>query len=169
VDSDLVTSANGKLLRRQEGELNKYRYNYWAAPVGISQATSLVDNNATTNNPNNTGFTLDMLKDSTGSPITFNTSPYNSDGEISSYWLYSFQNGISYWDYIFEGKPNNGTILLSANDVGGPGSDPTAAGGYTRTEYLVGNPYASAIDAHQFINDNSGVIGGEIYLWEHCQ
>jgi len=193
VQSDLVTSADGKILRRQEGQLNKYRYNYWSAPVGIPQATSLIDNNAATNNANNTTFALDMLKDDSGNLVPFTNSPYNNDGQLSTYWLYSYQNGVSYndWaqlttstalisglgytqkgggtlsDYIFEGKPNNGTILLSANDVGGPGSDGTAAGGFTRTEYLVGNPYPCAIDAHKFIDDNNTVTTGTIYLWEH--
>jgi len=49
IQSDLVTSATGKILRRQEGQMNKYRYNYWSAPVGITEATSLADNNQMVN------------------------------------------------------------------------------------------------------------------------
>ncbi|WP_439151018.1 hypothetical protein [Winogradskyella sp.] len=60
-DSDLVTSANGKLLRRQEGNSSVYWYNYWASPVGSTGATTLTDNNTTTNNGNNTPFTVSML------------------------------------------------------------------------------------------------------------
>ncbi len=67
VNSDLVTSANGKILRRQEGEANPYRYNYWASPVGATGATSLTDNNdPLTNNANNTPFNLGMIRDDSG-------------------------------------------------------------------------------------------------------
>ena len=188
--SDLVTSADGKILRRQEGTSSPYWYNYWASPVGATAATSLTDNNAATNNTNNTPFNLGMLKDETGSGCIF-TSSYTANGNVSTYWLYTFINGRTYWDwsqiststplspgvgytqkgtgigdseqqYIFEGKPNNGTILLDVQDVGGPGS----VANYTKTEYLLGNPYPSAIDVHKFIDDNVGVIDGYLQLWQ---
>ncbi|MCA0154562.1 hypothetical protein LBV24_15150, partial [Winogradskyella sp. 2Y89] len=65
------------------------------------------------------------------------------------------------------GKPNNGDINL------------TITGG---NDYLVGNPYASAIDADQFIRDNGPeleytdpgstpesdpLLSGTLYFWEH--
>jgi hypothetical protein len=55
-------------------------------------------------------------------------------------------------NYIFRGKPNNGHIDLNIN----PGNN-----------YLVGNPYASTIDAVEFINDNLGTTTGTLYFWEH--
>ncbi|MBJ6367131.1 HYR domain-containing protein [Snuella sedimenti] len=59
-------------------------------------------------------------------------------------------------NYVFIGKPNNGTI-----------STPITAG----NESLVGNPYASAIDSKEFLIDNgpSGTnsISGALYFWEH--
>jgi len=55
-------------------------------------------------------------------------------------------------NYVFEGKPNNGTISLTINS----GND-----------YLVGNPYPSALDANKFITDNADVITGVLYFWEH--
>ncbi|WP_416945605.1 LamG-like jellyroll fold domain-containing protein [Xanthomarina gelatinilytica] len=186
--SDLVTSANGKLLRRQEGLSSVYRYNYWASPVGQQVATTLRDENANSNNPNNSAFRLNMLNELSGSDVEF-TNAYNENGKISNYWLFTYENGTNYYDwlpfnqtdqvgvgkgytqkgggslyqYLFEGKPNNGTVLLAASDVGGPGS----VGGVSRTDYLVGNPYPSALDAYQFIDDNnSGVITGPLYFWE---
>ncbi|MBT8303610.1 MAG: LamG domain-containing protein, partial [Bacteroidia bacterium] len=195
--SDLVTSATGKILRRQEGNADKFWYNYWSAPVGSLNATSLSDNNGPTNNTNNTPFNLDMLKDGLGTDLQFTTA-YDELGKISNRWLYCFQNGITYYDwiainegsslspgigytqkgtgigaaeqqYIFEGKPNNGTILIPATDV----SDAFEAAnggesveGVTFTSTLIGNPYPSALDARQFITDNAGVIQGTILLWE---
>ncbi|WP_298500433.1 LamG-like jellyroll fold domain-containing protein [uncultured Algibacter sp.] len=188
--SDLVTSLEGKILRRQEGTTSPYWYNYWSSPIGVQAATSLIDNNAVTNNTNNTDFSLNMLKDDTGSDIMF-TSGYTASGNISTYWIYSYINGLTYWDwahvststalkpgvgytqkgtgvsgteqqYIFEGKPNNGTILIDVEDVGGTGS----VANQSKTEYLLGNPYPSALDIHKFIDDNEGVIKGSLQLWQ---
>ncbi|WJJ97245.1 LamG-like jellyroll fold domain-containing protein [Algibacter luteus] len=190
VNSDLVTSATGKILRRQEGTSSPFRYNYWGSPVGALGATSLTDNNAVTNNTNNSSFSLNMLKDERENNMLF-TSNYTANGNISTYWLYTFKNGKTYWDwkflnpndpltpgvgytqkgtglgdseqqYIFEGKPNNGTILIDVADVGGPGS----VANHSKTEYLLANPYPSAIDVHQFIDDNVGVIDGYLQLWQ---
>ena len=61
-------------------------------------------------------------------------------------------------NYTVQGKPNNGQITLPIN----AGND-----------YLIGNPYASAIDAQKFIQDNAPTIEGTgnttgtIYFWEH--
>ena len=191
VNSDLVTSADGKILRRQEGESNPYRYNYWSSPVGATGATSLIDNNdPLTNNANNTPFNLGMIRDNSGLTCSF-ISGYTGSGSISTYWLYTFINGLTYWDwaqlststalkpgvgytqkgtgvvdpeqqYIFQGKPNNGTILINVTDIGGPGSEPSVSA----TKYLLGNPYPSALDVHKFIDDNVGVINGTLQLWQ---
>jgi hypothetical protein len=186
----LVTSATGKILRRQEGTSNAFRYNYWSSPVGTMGATSLTDNNTSTNNANNTAFKLNMLKNEVGTNFQF-TSAYNAVNKISTYWLYTYKNGLTYWDwaflpptaelgvgvgytqkgtgnagteqqYIFEGKPNNGTILVNVTDVGGPGSVTSVS----KTEFLFGNPYPSALDIHKFIDDNAGMIDGSLQLWQ---
>tara|TARA_R110002050_G_scaffold94765_1_gene197082 strand:+ start:66523 stop:70323 length:3801 start_codon:yes stop_codon:yes gene_type:complete len=183
--SDLVTSATGKIKRRQEGTASAYWYNYWASPVGAIGLTPLSDNNAATNNLSNSDYRLELLKDDSEMNCEF-TSAYTANGNISTYWLYTFINGRTYWDwaqiatssnikpgvgytqkgtgvpdlqqqYIFEGKPNNGTILVNVTDVGGPGS----VADTSKTEYLLGNPYPSALDIHKFIDDNEGIIGDE--------
>ncbi len=188
-NSDLVTSAEGKLLRCQEGASSVYWYNYWASPVGSLGATSLTDNNTTTNNTNNSVFNLGMLKKDVDTNFQF-TGALNEVGKISVYWLYTYKNGVTYNDwgsmdantvlepgvgytqkgtgvgteqqYLFEGKPNNGTIVIPVTDTGGSGSVPAVS----KTDYLLGNPYASAIDLHEFIDDNAGVIDGAIQLWQ---
>lgn len=188
--SDLVTSSQGKILRRQEGNSSVYWYNYWASPVGILGVTTLTDNNTNSNNTNNSIFRLNLLKKGDGSDITF-TNAYNQIGSLSTRWLYTFKNGVTNLDYtainqstnlesgigytqkgtgttdpeqqyLFEGKPNNGTIAISVTDTGGNGSVPSVS----RTSYLLGNPYPSAIDIHDFIDDNIGVIDGSIQLWQ---
>lgn len=120
------------------------------------------------------------------------TSSYSGSGSISTFWLYTFTNALTYWDwrklslstppiqpgvgytqkgtgtpedkqeYTFEGKPNNGTILIDVIDKGGEGSVATVS----KTEYLLGNPYPSAIDIHKFIDDNVGLIDGTLQIWQ---
>lgn len=188
--SDLVTSAAGKILRRQEGNSSVYWYNYWASPVGAQQATSLINNNLNTSNTNNSTYKLNMLKKGDGSQVQF-TNSYNETGRVSTRWLYTYKNGVTYYDYealnqnsqiepgigytqkgtgttdsnqqfIFEGKPNNGTVAINVTDTGGYGSVPAVS----KTDYLIGNPYPSAIDIHAFIDANEGVIDGTIHLWQ---
>ncbi|WP_431156864.1 LamG-like jellyroll fold domain-containing protein [Winogradskyella poriferorum] len=187
--SDLVTSSDGKIKRRQEGTSSHYWYNYWGSPIGSLGASSLSDNNTTSNNTNNSTYNLGMLKKSDGSSFEF-TNALHEAGKISRYWLYTYINGINYnsWSsinqnsalqpgtgytqkgtgvgseqqYLFEGKPNNGTILVDVVDTGGNGS----VSGVSKTDYLLGNPYASALDIHQFIDDNAGIIEGTIQLWQ---
>ncbi len=192
VESDLVTSASGKLLRRQKGSSNVYWYTYMSSPVGATGVSLLTDNNTAFNNTNNTAFKFNTLKEGNGSAVQFTTA-YNEVGKLSTRWMYTFQNGITYYDwahfsattdldpgvgyihkgtgnagleqeYTFEGKPNNGTILIAADDVDGDSGNESQPD-VTQTTTLIGNPYPSAIDAHKFIDDNVGVIDGTLYFW----
>ena len=176
--STLDPSSSGTLERDQQGTADKYTYNYWSSPVGVP-------NNSTNNNP----YKLpDVIKN-----IGFLTSGYDGTASplrIADYWIWKFSNktsgDYSQWqhvrstgtmligegftmkgpgtgtipalqNYVFEGKPNNGDINLTISS----GND-----------YLVGNPYPSALDADQFINDNYNVDGtgsttGPLYFWQH--
>jgi len=180
--SILDVTSSGTLERDQQGTADLYTYNYWSSPVGISNTTS---------NNNNYAMT-DVLSDGTlpSSPatITFITSSYDGTSGspigIADYWIWKFANQLdddySAWqhvrstgtinagegytmkgpgtgpissdqNYVYNGKPNNGDISLTINN----GND-----------YLVGNPYPSAIDADEFINDNASITG-TLYFWEH--
>ena len=180
--SDLDVTSSGSLERDQQGTADTYTYNYWSSPVSLINNTS-----------NNTNYTIpDLIRDGTNpsSPATINflTSGYNGANTnpvgIADYWIWKFANlsdgDYSLWqhvrstgnmlsgegftlkgpgtgsiatpqNYVFIGKPNNANITLNIT----AGND-----------YLVGNPYPSAIDAHEFLNDNP-TTGGTLYFWEH--
>jgi hypothetical protein len=177
LNSDLDPTSSGRIERDQQGSNNIYNYNYWSSPVGAINATT--NNNAytvsgvmkdgTTTTPQNITWTAGL----NGSP----TSPIT----LSSYWIFRFQNlsnSYANWqsvgsagslnpgqgytlkgsgaaadqNFTFVGKPNNGAVTGAI-----------AAGNLN----LSGNPYASAIDASQFINDNSSSITGTLYFWQH--
>lgn len=184
-ESDLDPTSSGSIERDQQGKSNKYSYNYWSSPVGPI--------NASTNNNNYTVGSI--FKDGTdpANPININwIGGYNGAPgtpiSLARYWIYKFQNvsnAYANWsqiletgslapsqgftlkgsgaltatqNYTFIGKPFNGTITnpIAANNVN-----------------LSGNPYASAIDANQFIDDNIASLNGvstttgTIYYWEH--
>ncbi|MFV8270932.1 LamG-like jellyroll fold domain-containing protein [Flavobacterium sp. GT2N3] len=188
--SDLDVTSSGSLERDQQGQANKYNYNYWSSPVGAISTTT-----------NNTNFTVaEVLKDGTdpANPGLIKWIP-GYDGSttpfsLAGYWIYKFDNlGNNYanWTQIgetgslsaskgftlkgsasptttpatqnltFIGKPNNGTIT---NTIGAD------------QLLLIGNPYPSALDSYQFISDNinpiktattNPAIDGALYFWEH--
>jgi hypothetical protein len=187
VGSDLDPTSSGTLEKDQQGTADNHTYNYWSSPVG--------ETNATTNN--NSYAVSDIMFDGIN-PINFSASGYDgADGAtitIADYWIWKFanqpdddysawqhmrQNGtlfagegftmkgpgsgtiVDQQNYVFLGKPNNGDINLTLN----AGND-----------YLVGNPYPSAINANTFITDNgpnitgagaNPLISGTLYFWEH--
>ncbi|HLV38470.1 T9SS type A sorting domain-containing protein, partial [Xanthomarina sp.] len=163
-------SGLGKLKIRQQGTTNLYNYNYWSAPVntdGSWQIKFLEQNNGPI------GFTPAHNADPTTNPIkissrwlnTYNASETLSDGitgwiRINSSTLippgigYSMKgsgSSISEEEYVFSGEANSGDY-----------SYPVTAG----NDFLIGNPYPSALSAEKFINENKNVIDGTLYFYE---
>jgi hypothetical protein len=179
-DSDLDISSSGSIERDQQGQSNKYNYNYWSSPVSPINTIA-----------NNTNYTVkSVLKDGTNaaSPATitwvdgYDGSP-TAPISLARFWINKFDdysNLYANWiqigetgslrvgqgftlkgsgaagttqNYTFVGKPNNG--LIATNTV-----SPDQL-------LLTGNPYPSALDATAFITDNSDSIDGTLYFWEH--
>ncbi|TBX70431.1 T9SS type A sorting domain-containing protein [Flavobacterium silvisoli] len=178
-NSDLDPASSGSLERDQEGQSNRFNYNYWSSPVSSINSSTI-----------NHGFTIaGVMKDGTNPNNIQNInwtsgidSAPTSPITLSSYWIFKFQNqnnSAANWiqvgqngtllpgqgftlkgsntdaihqNYTFIGKPNNGTITsyVGPNNLN-----------------LCGNPYPSAIDANDFINDNINTITGTLYFWEH--
>ena len=72
----------------------------------------------------------------------------------------------------FTGVPNNGTIFKTVQRGTYTGGSYSGTNGITITNgednwNLIGNPYPSAINALQFLSDNSSVIEGNVRLWTH--
>ncbi|MDO6758919.1 LamG-like jellyroll fold domain-containing protein [Tamlana sp. 2_MG-2023] len=179
--SFITPFSSGKLKRIQYGASSVYEYNYWSSPVGNGANTVL-----------NAQYTVgDIINN-----VAFSSSGYNGKPTpvtVADYWIWTYPNkpanNINLWEharsngtikagegftmkgtgassstqpYQFEGLPFNGDISLTI-DKG--------------NEYLVGNPYASALDTHAFIDDNlnlsnggnntQNIINGAIYIWDH--
>ncbi|WP_346882053.1 T9SS type A sorting domain-containing protein [uncultured Algibacter sp.] len=165
---NLITSNSGTgfLIKRQQGVGNLFNYNYWSAPVnngGFWQIANLEDVNGVVN------FTPALDANPATAPITLSSEwlyTYNDISNTYALWQQinnttNLSPGIGYTmkgsgaaglqEYIFRGTPNDGNYSYSVN----AGDD-----------FLVGNPYPSALSANQFINDNLLVIDGSLRFWE---
>ncbi|HLV15392.1 MAG TPA: T9SS type A sorting domain-containing protein, partial [Xanthomarina sp.] len=156
---------------------NPFNYNYWSSPVNRGGA-----------------WQIGNLEQKEGSVI-FNaahTPPVSTTNPvtISSRWLYTYDaselynNGITEWvrinkdtpikpgigytmkgskrgdtynsnlteEYVFSGRANSGEYIHAA---------------VNNNDFLIGNPYPSALNAEQFIIDNLDVIDGTLHFYEH--
>ncbi|NRD19824.1 T9SS sorting signal type C domain-containing protein [Winogradskyella eckloniae] len=194
-DSILDATSIGKIERDQQGTADTYTYNYWSSPV--SKQNSNVPSFRVTD------VMMDGSQSEHPTAINFSSSGYNgaatSPIKIADYWIWKYTNqntnNYSSWqhirrtgqifpgegytmkgpgtgsistpqNYVFSGQPNNGEIQLPITQD---------------NDFLVGNPYPSAIDANQFIKDNgpelqddntpvpnaTPIISGTLYFWEH--
>jgi hypothetical protein len=184
-NSDLDIASTGSLERDQQGTADTFTYNYWSSPVSTINGAAI-----------NEDYTIaSVMRDGTtaSAPVPFTISG-GLDGApgppiaLSSYWFYKYANQVSAtysaWQYVgpsgtmspgegwtmkgpgsggvtddqnytFIGKPNNSTDVESIELLVDGGND-----------YLVGNPFPSALDANDFIADNPQ-LDGTLLFWEH--
>ncbi|WP_026837756.1 LamG-like jellyroll fold domain-containing protein [Gillisia sp. JM1] len=195
--SILDNSSSGYIERDQQGTARSYNYNYWSSPV--------VEQNTSNTAKKDTTYTVaSVLMDGTnpespkiinfGDGVTFADGAAANPRKISNRWIYKFKgNADEYSDYehigstgilnvgegytmkgtsgnaeisdkqnyVFRGKPNNGDITLKVGE---------------NQNYMLGNPYSSAIDAKKFILDNlkdsggtntKNIFNGALYFWDH--
>ncbi len=193
-NSILEESSSGYLDRDQQGTANSFNYNYWTSPVSLQgsannsgfKVNEVLKDGTDPTSPKSLNFNYQYH---------WADGNYTGSKRISTYWLYTFgapedgfngtaddysewhqfgetdllPPGIGYsmkgtqgyvplnnqQNYTFRGKPNNGDIKVNV----GAGQN-----------LLTGNPYPSAIDAFQFIDENAienQDFNGSIYFWDH--
>jgi hypothetical protein len=184
--SILDEASSGRIERDQQGTSNLYNYNYFSSPVTLQGAANnsdyalggiLRDGTNTNENPlQSVNWTTAHDANPATDPITISSRwlytyadfPQNSYSDWSAVGATGgVKSGLGFTmkgsgaatavqNYVFEGKPNNGTIIN------------TISSGF---QAMVGNPYPSSIDANEFIDDNgplgTGSIDGTLYFWEH--
>ncbi|MFV8226817.1 LamG-like jellyroll fold domain-containing protein, partial [Christiangramia aquimixticola] len=193
--SILVESSSGYIDIDQQGTANSFNYNYWTSPVSLTGKANnygfIIEDVLWSGTNNITGPINFNFQ------YHWADGNYTGDKRISTYWLYIFNEAESSTDlssvedeyfkwiqisestllspgfgfsmkgtsgavpistiqnYTFRGKPNNGNIYVSA------GVD---------QNLLTGNPYPSALNAEEFINDNAineKNFNGALYFWDH--
>ncbi len=189
-------SGTKYIWKDQQGTSNQYMYNYWSAPVnrgGIWKARYLKDG-ALGDNISQASYGDIRWADNYNA--TGDLPVQSHPVYLNAYWIYAFRNGPDgSYDGWFDNHIKHTGNLNPAEGytMKGPGVDKdlNPANGASTTEYLsytfsglpndgeysvsidadhdylVGNPYPSAMDAKKFINDNNGKFNGNLYFWEH--
>ncbi len=178
-DGATVIATTGKLWRDQRGHANMYNYNYWSSPVGTTttnyQIANVMKDGSDIFNFQNIQWTGGVNGDASSTPIT-----------ISNRWLYKFQSTsplYANWQKIYQNDPIQAGLGYTMKGSGT--NDPSDTQNYifvgvpftgniTNTISdgqisLLGNPYASALDADKFIDDNESVIDGYLEFWDHFE
>ncbi len=178
-------SGLGELSLYQNGNVGSYEYNYWCSPIGDRST------NNTTNNIFGISFLNDISSITNATPATYNhASNYNGTANplnIEPYWIWKYITSDTYADWIHvegnttinpgEGFTMKGTAGTSLNNSGDnqmydfrgkPNTGTIGINVLPNQFTLVGNPYASALDALAYIHDaeNKTVITGTLHLWE---
>ncbi|WP_218098967.1 LamG-like jellyroll fold domain-containing protein [Salegentibacter salarius] len=191
-----ILEGNGGLERDQQGTSSSFNYNYWSSPV-------LPDANSTTYKVNEILHDGSTVGTKAFKNINFQWSHTHADGsksnpiKVSDYWINAFRarkaNEYSQWEQIGSYtalKPGEGYTMKGTENVdiatgkiqnytfkGFPGNgDINVSQIQPDQNYLLGNPYPSAINVEEFILDNikdsggrndKNLLNGAVYFWDH--
>jgi len=198
-----IIEGDGYIERDQQGTASSYNYNYWSSPVLPNFGAShykvgevLFDGSTRgTSTYKNINF---------GNAYTHADVALTSPIRISNYWIYAFRNrtanDYSSWEHISSDKigllPGEGYTMKGSQDIstseaqnknidqnytfkGFPNNGLISLTVGTGQNYLIGNPYPSALDTKKFILDNlnsadvseatntKNVFNGVVYFWDH--
>ena len=187
----------------QQGTTNQYYYNYWSAPVNRGGSWKMMYLRDGAEGDNNTKGSYPIIGITSSTAATGDINNASHPVTLNEYWVWTYNgldNNASSWihlqsstavspgeGYTMKGpgvdqnlNPANGDSTTDYNSwtFAGIAND----GDYSLTinkgnDYLIGNPYPSALDADQFIKDNvsaanngnnaNDIFNGNLYFWEH--
>ncbi len=147
--NDFAVNSGSMSVKRTTSPMKLYDYTYWSSPVGGQTLTNLSPQTSPDRfyafNPStgNWQYALGTTVMAAGKGyIVRSPESFNATPAVyNGQFVGSIQNGFTQTPIVVGASPWN----------------------------LVGNPYASAIDADLFLGfgSNLGLIGGTIYLWTH--
>jgi len=173
-DTGTVTNNGTTNVHKTTTEMETYDYTYWSSPVDYSSSGTSIQTVLTGFRPSriysfNTSQFFDV-QDSDGNAVA---DGFDDDLNAWTNHYWDMTSGIGYAamtdgtgtgghfrSVTFNGQLNTGTIsvpvVLSQNAAD------------TNDDWnLLGNPYPSAIYVDEFINHNSTILSGTVYLWSH--
>lgn len=138
------------ILHRESAPMIRQDYTAWSAPVVGQNLQSFSPQTLT-----NRFYTYEPSGTTTATawiPVDPSTTNFEAGKGVLIRVANNWSSTVyTPFDGTFTGVPNNGVVSQ------------TVQTGYN----LIGNPYASPIDAKQFIQENSATINGSIYFWTH--
>lgn len=150
INEDPNINSGNITYKRYTTKVKRYDFTYWSSPVAEQKLFDL--------SPNTLYDKYYGYNPATGWILYYNG---NAKMEVGKGYIvrapqnFSITNAVIDTAPQFIGVPNNGVKQITI----GPASD-----------YLLGNPYPSAIDADRFLRDNTGTSGaleGTLYFWTH--
>ncbi|MGH1388505.1 T9SS type A sorting domain-containing protein, partial [Kordia sp.] len=170
--SGSLVTGSGKLYVDQNSEVpSTYRYNYFGSPVNSIGASTYTVTDVFKDGSTPTSTT------SVATDINF-TGGYDGDTttpiSIAEFWIYTF-GAAADWTQALSGgtiAQTDGVIFKGPGQsqnytfVGTPKDGAMQTTVAADTDYLVGNPYASAISVQRFLEDNLSSTTGAVYFWE---
>ena len=147
--NDVVNSGNITYKRETVTSIDKFDFTYWSSPVFPQTLYDVSPNTLLDKYMSFDAVTNDWFSENSITKVMERGVGYSIRGPQNHYP----PNPIGTYRANFIGVPNNGTIRV-----------PITA---TDANYLLGNPYPSALDATAFLNGNAGVLDGTIYFWTH--
>lgn len=166
VQVDPTPNTGTIVYRRNSQPMWLYDYTYWSSPVAAQNVKQFSPN---TNwlrfytyqggvdwvqvFPNQAAFAAGTATMTPGQGVIIRVP----GSGVPQFYPFGNPAGPTVYPGVFTGVPNNGTYTAPINI--------TAANVFN----LIGNPYPSAIDIHEFLLDpvNDGVIEKTVYLWTH--
>ena len=167
-----VTNSGNITYKRTASGINGYDFVYWSSPV-LGQNietlyTSPISGPKYAWNPIATNLNSPT---SSGNWEITSASMTNAKGFIvrgsSTYGMPATAITSN-----FIGVPNNGNISIAVNkgtntSADYPGLNETIVTNLDDNWNLIGNPYPSSISCKDFLNANSSVLTGALYVWTH--
>ena len=176
VQIDDVANTGPITYKRTATAIKGSDYVYWSSPVANQALNSIYTSPA--QGPKYRWDTLINNGNGTGGNIGHGNW-INANGSTMSTGTGYIVRGSSNFGFpaqdintTFIGVPNNGTIPVTVyrgtyTGVDYNGANSVLINNLDDNYNLLGNPYPSAINALQFLSDNSAVIEGNVKLWLH--
>ena len=146
--NDAAINSGNINYKRYTAPVRRYDFTYWSSPVAGQTLKNL--------SPNTLGDKYYGYNSIAGAwVIYYNGAAIMQPGNgylIRAPQTFSITSATIDTNPVFSGVPNNGIVSL-----------PITA---SKT-YLLGNPYASAINADTFLDTNAAVLEGTLYFWTH--
>lgn len=156
VQTNDVTNTGNIIYKRTTQPMKNFDYTYWSSPIA-SQALNILSPNTLSDKYFSYNSTVTNWKQETPPTRMIVGKGYIIRTPKAGSWGNGENVSFPYSQPVrFVGVPNNGTVL---------GEEITSL--TSNQNFLIGNPYPSALDADLFLSANTTILQGTIYLWTH--
>ena len=156
VQTNDVSNTGNIIYKRITQPMKNFDYTYWSSPIA-SQALNILSPNTLSDKYFSYNSNVTNWKQETPPTRMMVGKGYIIRTPKAGTWGNGEAVSFPYSQPVrFVGIPNNGKII---------GEEITSL--TSTRNFLIGNPYPSALDADLFLSANTAILQGTIYLWTH--